>query len=870
MRGVSHIKQLIKLAKWKPFYKEIADDEVMKKRNICLGFFIIMIFALSLSVYAETKLYEGWLPQYSSIIVNDVNYSITHNSQVKVVSFVSPFESAVVDYESCQTMKYYKYCFITNRTSGYDYDRDREIYEVKVSVSSLLPSIKATSKVTPKDIKLLEDVYVSVALENTGEKPAQNVEYSVEFPLGLVIKRAANDSSNIRISGDRLYWNGVVGPGLTSSFSYVLWPFQGIDETLKANVTYEYEEYNFSTSTDYKIKVEGGSGIETLAEFDEDEVEIGEKARFKINITNEYEDKEVIIKNVIITLSDGLNYLNSYRELEKISNGKYKTNIKLRSEETIGWYMEVEPVFSGKLNVSIEFENLTVNANPLGNLEGKNLTLTVSDFEDIVPSIITSYEKYSSSQFGIVSAFLKNENKDLDFVNVNTVLSSDFDVHKNIISPIIKDGVRLKMAAVNFRAPEVTKTTTYKFYFNGTYQTRYGQEKSFSATKEIEVVPIRKVLEITKTATPSTGLKGGNEILIELWIKNIASERKEDISVFETYPGSFQKVRGKSSETDIALDPEERLKIYDYTLKVPMAISTDQATIDSVIRFQDQGFEFVVHKEVNVSIILPEKPDVTISKVAPLELIKGKYANITYVVENNDDSPATNVVITPFKQKEFDIIGHTQLAVGGVNPNSQKNVTLTIMPKQAGSINVVSDQYVFADAYGNTFPGSINSLDVSVSDGESEGGIIIIDKATDVEQAMINKEFEVKIMVQNVGSSLLNFSLQDNNANWLPSLESQKSKMFNYSFSFTETDTDFGTQAQAEYAHKDKVHYAYSNPVEVAFDPTQPANDTQDDSSGDQDEEQDTDSDDTASEESKGFFSRIFSAIGKFFSNLFG
>lgn len=840
----------------------------MKKSWIVLVPFFLLILA---PYCLGESLYSGWLPQYSSIMVNGINYSVTHTPEMEVVSFVSPFESAVVGLETCQSMTYFKYCFDANRSAEYDYDRDRHTYEIQVSISSMLPSLTAKTTVSPSDIKLLEDVFVAVTLENTGEKPAEDVEYLIELPLGLVIKRATNDSSNIRIVGDKLYWNGVVGQGLSKSFSYVIWPFQGMDETLRANVTYHYEEFNFSTTTDFKIDVEGGSGIETEIEWEDSDVAIGEKARFSINLTNEYEDKDIAIHEVIITLDDGLSMHNSQRELEKISDNKYKTYISLRSLSSIEWDVEVKPIYSGKLNVTIDYRNYSVNSNPLGNLPSENITLNVEAWKEIVPRIITNHDRYSSSQFGSVYVLLANNNSEIDFVNVNSVLSSDFEVHKNIISPRIRDGINLKMSSVSFRAPEVSKITVFNLSYNGTYETEYGQRKSFGTTKQIEVVPIKKVINITKTATPSTGLKGGDEVLIELWIQNIASERKKDIAVFENYPGTFEKKRGKTSETKISLDPQERQKVYDYTLKIPMAINTEIVSIDSVVQFKDQGFDFVVHKEVNLSIVLPEKPDLTVTKFAPESMKMGEYAEIKYQISNTENSAAKNLIINPSRQREYDLVDKKRIELDTIPSQTSVNVTFTIMPKVSGSFSINSETYTFTDTHGNSFVGQTNALDVTAIEGSSSSGLLILDKATAINQAQLGEAFEVQLVAQNVGNSTIEFSLNDNNANWMPNLESFQSKTLNYSFEFSSEDESFQTQAEGNYQVNRREHFTYSNPVSVVFDPT-PIEDAPETNQSDSQPEPEDDAEDQEgdeSEEEKGFFAKIFQGIIGFFKGIF-
>jgi len=712
---------------------------------------VLMLILCCYCVTAKTSVFNNWVSDDSHITLNEQTYNISISANSRQVYISGPREAVFVTREDCVSDIYHEFCYNDNRTASYDLDTDRYIQEGSITVYSLLPDLTLNLATDITDNKYFEDVIITATIVNIGDKDAQNVKFLMAIPDGLNIRKALD--SKIDIIGKNVIWTGNLANGLETEFSFSVFAITDFDQTLIANLTYHYEEFNFSETDDIALTADMDDIITIVQEFQEDSIDIDEEDYLILNITNDYEADLITINRIIFNIPEALEFVESNLDIYKVEGTKHHfRRAQIPAQDSYFYKIYVKGVLPGTHNVTAELQDVYIQGISIGDLLNQSDSIIVARPSLITPEIVLSENTTMiSNQFGNVKFLITNNNSNAKFYNISSYLRSNMTESKSYFAHVLPSNKRYLVSDINIRAPVVLKTEKFYINFSGDYTTSFNTTESFNSSVIIRVRPLpNQTWNITKTFTPTTVLKGGDNVTMTVRIKNVGGKILNDVDAHESYPSDFRRYRGDAYEYNMRFLPNDDVALFDYSLVVPYKIPGEKVPIITNVDYNYEGERLTETKEIILTLERPAVPDLQVTRtIRPLTV--GNTSVITYNFTNKHTDELKNIFIDVFKLYEIDQVDSTSVSVSSIQAGATLLYNFTLRSKLAGEIVIPAEQADFEDKYGNVFNKSISAETITIADAKILDAAILIKREHPFD-AVFNETIEVKTEYKNIGN----------------------------------------------------------------------------------------------------------------------
>lgn len=596
------------------------------KRAVLL---LLSLLLLISPVLAEEKvIHDAWHPYQDYFTIGEDYYEVLNDHQldtdrVRIQTLLKRNQASYIitasaeepdeedsiytlASEQCKAEGAYRYCvtdisFDTKNQARSD-EAGRFRYGTHIKIYEEIPEtavLTITKEVAKPTLFYQEDTKVTVTIENTGTLKATNIEYNETLGEGLlVISHKDYDqrlSTKLKKTIPELY------PGNKVTLSYNV---QAIDyvntSTATSSISYNNPDPSTVTkSAPLKIVwpyISAFSLGKTTTDINID---------FPLTYTITNVENDPLEAVLSITLDQGILVKNAGLFEKQGNKLIYEGTIAPESATTLT--ADIYSRFSGTYEVSSNLEVFVNNYNFKAQKDGSYTVET----DTITPSIVLNKVKMRSGEPVTIGFYLKNEDLETPFINIQGWAGSDFFNQTFTLEALAKNREENIIFKPYYPPTTANEAVDHVIAIAGTFQTQNGEQKSFYTERTITVIPKNMSILLTKTISP-TSLKRGEEVTITIDVENVADSGTNFVQVRDEYDSALEQTFGGVSGESY-LYPGEARQLYVYKLRVPYSYTKDNFSTTSFLTAKGQPFTKIT-KTVDVTDPLapgelpPEEP----------------------------------------------------------------------------------------------------------------------------------------------------------------------------------------------------------------------------------------------------------------------
>ncbi|RLE38795.1 hypothetical protein DRJ17_02910 [Candidatus Woesearchaeota archaeon] len=735
----------------------------MKTVNVLMFLYVLLVFVCA--ACADEKIFDRKVYKDDTIEIDDNIYTIsTDQYDTKIVLFDE--QSFVVDIGSCEDSPdgQYRFCFTNVSYAPEDLKIDpitnKGYPALKLVVYSYAPKIKVERTLDKKKLFVGDEVKATVVIENRGEEAASDVTYEEILPEGISIVEVTNGAY---LYGRKLMWKKTIGGRRAMSFTYTFRVDSELDAKVKAETRYVY------ASTERSLTITNWYRTEALLKIDMSlspaSVGITEKSKLFLKIINNL-DSDVDVKSVKLTLPKLVSVLDSagFRRIDARYPTQYSTSFLLDEYDEKDFELELRGNYLGRYEILLEVEYSSKGEDFVNKVKK---VFTVKS-KKLKPIIEFSNKVLGSGLKGSVKAILENPDKAARYYNINVNFTSGlFDAEPVMLDVISEGGSRIPLN-IEFKAPKVSKKTSYSLKMEGSYQTITGETLQFSKTSSVSVIPIDEAFKISRSFEPRV-LSPGKTITIRTMIENMLDRRFTDLNIMDSYDSAFELVEGKTS-TRTHIDGNQKKTVYIYKLNAPMSASIKNYAISTQITFfaDDHFYNITKLGSFNLKGI---NPRLSVSRRVTRPFVEGSLTEVEYTVTNTGDCVVNNIVID-LLQPDFDLVNSEKdYRIDNLAKGSRQRFKVLMRPKKSGRLELKQNVFSYLDTLLREHTGMIGRMNVDVIKGKLTGPVIMIAKTIEAGNTTIE--------VFNQGNAT-NVELIDGDKRYSFAINFAEKKIFSY------------------------------------------------------------------------------------------
>lgn len=477
------------------------------------------------------------------------------------------------------------------------YEAGKELFGFNLVTYTLIPELKVTRSAKPSEAEVGEETTISVTLENEGEKPIEYIEYTELIPEAL--KPRAIDGM-IR-NGNFTYELNLLAPGREKIFQYRLEPQQYESISVEPHVTYVYDSQRKEADVG-KLTLKVTDPLKISSKLGDTKLGVNEKTTYTLAIENE--ETYGIKYDVRVELPPGIETSDLFRFKEDGLLYTYSDLLSAGDEEELS--------FSLRTPVTGEYAfNVTVSADINGFLFSKEREVAFStDTQKLAPRILFSQtdNKVFEGQAATISVYLENNEPDSSYINIEGIIESDFFT-REVSSEVVVAGEEQLIEEFVITAPVVEERTNKELVFSGTYETRQGEELSFSRTLTIAVEPTADLFTVVHKPNTTT-VQRGHAVKFAVEVTNDAG-RYVFADIHDVLSPGVNVFSGNNF-AEISFEENEQREVYLYELIVPEDFREDTLVITTRLQEEDSALtqeytSSIAVTEGSINVVVPEE-----------------------------------------------------------------------------------------------------------------------------------------------------------------------------------------------------------------------------------------------------------------------
>lgn len=747
---------------------------------------------------------------------------------------------------------------------SYDYDEDEDKFFFTINISRKEPIITVERDIDYNAFFVGEEGTISVTITNTGD-PTSDVTYVDEFPSTIEITET---DGVCKKQGNSIVWSGHLNPDETKECEYKI---EGTAEThayLSAKLTY-FDGFNIEEEyvSPFWIDFYPVLGVQTqiIKEYDVDEdyadldfeddnedIQIGEKARLIVNISNDKYDNEMTVRSFKIYIPSGLDYLGpaTIRATQDGKNTAMYFTQMTQKDDYLEWSgdlnnnetalrskrfaLEFRPKRSGTYNFIIEADYETESASGLS-------------FENYVDQ---HFDKMSVTDKGVkMRVYLQDEDKryshrrelvddeaeEIEAMNKERIrvslqnlnaYASIKDITMNLLTNLTPlENIRIDRMnksqgytthSIVFNVPQVDKETTMKLNITTEYTTEYGEHNINSSEFEFKIKPYKEV-EITHEIGETT-IEEGEETTITTKVTNNRLVELFGLEVKDIVPAELN-AEGVTGQT-IVLQKDTDVDVYTYKITAPDVDTRKYFVINTTAKYFDKDYgEERFTSETAIITVEPRKPDISFERTLEEdEVAQGEIFDISYTVTNDEDKFALKNLKIYFPiQEEFDLVGTTSYFIEKLDPGETIEIWNTHRARAKiaqDSLEMIESEVWFEDDYGNEFYEYTGTDTIDVNKGNMFGPVIL---AQLIAPAKANQtaEFLSILKIANLGDVTSEISLEEDSNVKTDTIKKQSTKQMKTTRKYSDIGTETIYSPIITYNYHNLLFTTTANPASV-------------------------------------------------------
>ena len=744
---------------------------MMKKKIFILQIiFFILICALAQGAVEKFNdwVYDGDIITIDKEIfkfrISDTlqDIQVTHNSNVYPVKI-----------GSCEDGRKIRICF--NETFADPFYDDRR---ARVKISYHAPNITISRETDKPSVEISDDIDFSVVMKNEGDLEAESLSYIDSFPPGISITSISRDCSRGR--DNSVIYSGTLKRGEKVSCSYTVVPTTETDVKLKAQIDYydgfkEQRIYssliNIKSTSLFKITanrvktIPGGNDTYKyeFTSLEKSDIEVGEKFRLQLNITNQVEDA-LNFDRLEIKLPPQMNVEYTNMKNEK---GVYIWSGTLPSNTTKEFTFLITPAEDGNFELVYSTYLKKKGSKQVISLENNKINFQIKNGGLALTSSLDTKNIFDSGKEIFLSFQAQNTHNYMDVKDIRAAITSTLLNTPPIYIKSIESNKSALVYKTVFISPEISSQTTYKVKMEVNYSTESGVKKTKTKEWSIAIKPLSDI-EIKKTIS-KTKITEGDDVGVIVKVKNTRSKPIYSVRIEENLPYNLSR-NGKTTAFIDMIMPGEIKNAYSYTIHTPKVKNKTSLQLNTTLSFYEESGisgettqkSITLLKPSNV-VINPKKISLSIKKSADYTTIDlGELAKVTYTIENKDTETAHDIRFEFSTARYVDLVGEHDYYLERLEPGEvvtfQKEM---IRPKKSGRYNAGETMIHFKDMDGNNFNYTINTLVLNVKERPLAGPAIILSKKVSPTALDEGDVMNMTLTAENIGDEPADIDVVD-------------------------------------------------------------------------------------------------------------
>jgi hypothetical protein len=696
-------------------------------------------------------------------------------------------------------------------------DTTKKEYKAKIRGISLAPEISITRTFSDDEVIIGDKVQVSVLITNNGGY-ARGIVYNDSYPENMRVV----DADDITASGNCAIWAGNLEAGGTTSFTYSILANGSFEGGFVASLSY-MKGNTPKTIYSSSLRLKSILPLEILARISSSSAYLEQPENLTINITNV--GPATITPTVEISFDPGIEVSSYPYKFAKTGNSTYRWSEELRKVNLSARNISSQFVFFFKgikadpmsITVKSKYEDIYGVKRNLSDIK-RDIIITNKGIK--VRSTFAD-SQLEPNQIKKLKVWVQNLNPYSPITNVyvktNTSIAYVNDAYFGVIQP----SEQITAADTTFYAPDVASAEGYLLLANVTYQTADGKNYSEQYKDTLTVRPTPEVSIIT---SPEVGsIKGGEELVISVSVKNPRITELRRVAIAEQIPGEFL-VSGPT-EKIVTLRAGETSAIYMFTVTAPKLQTEKEFLINTTLSYSEKDAEeYFISPKTYASAasskikVRPEEFTLLATKsITAVDVYKGNVVGTKYVVTNpTTDKTARNIVITFPVQMELDSAGSRAYEISSLSPGESAVVENAeeIRPKYTGTLALAQANMTYTNEYGYPFSALSSAASLAVKAKDADSPMVVIWKSAPL--SVNNTDtFVVNLTLSNIGAKDANVKLSDDGKNWSFALKAGENISRQYTKQIAETGARKLPQATASYAYGGEAYVTGSNLPEV-------------------------------------------------------
>lgn len=312
---------------------------------VILSFFLILNTS-PIHALVTKELYNDWAESSTNIIAGSKNFSVIANKNQDGVSLISTVFSTLLDNGTCVDKENLYLCLSDYRFKGYNQALDRAVNEYHIIISEKLAEIEIIRGFEKTDFQIGETISVKTSIQNIGDYPATNINFSDSFTNLTIIKAVGLNNLPHKV-----YWKGSLDPNEKKEFVYWFTAVGKADFDSVAIAEYISSDNPLISKSDLIRIVVPDYEMGLFTNLTETNISIDDYAGYFMNVSNMDETYEILV-TLRLKISPGIKvyYNDTFREIEDYV---YQASIVLDPGTYWNYTVLVKPETTGKKKLSL-------------------------------------------------------------------------------------------------------------------------------------------------------------------------------------------------------------------------------------------------------------------------------------------------------------------------------------------------------------------------------------------------------------------------------------------------------------------------------------------------------------------------------------
>jgi uncharacterized repeat protein (TIGR01451 family) len=736
-------------------------------RTLIKVVFLVVLLISSFSVFAATGeelITDSWFYEGDKIHLSGYDFTIDISGNKVYINYDNGYY--LLDSGDCESKEITKICY-NDKT----YDSSKEEDKVQLKFYTVFPVISITRTIEDNSLSIGDYSTISIELENTGLRTAENIVYEEILPEILEIKQFSDD---FEIIDNRIRWTGILDVGESKLLNYDIKGKKIGTTSYKATTTYN-DGFTEKESSSSSLSVTVSSPQTITITTNSTSISVGDMIDLDINIKNSQSSK-ITVSNLEIYLPD--NFYVDYVDDDSTQSeeNKFIWNGDLDYNESKNFDFKIRARYDGKQDILVK-GNL-IKDNIAADFE-EDKSITVQEKELIIKTLITKETNIDSSttsgitisstddkemesfQEGRFLVYVQNPYPSMTLKNMVISVNSPVAKISGISIDELKPNENKKVIDRTIVAPEVKSSEKLKIITKAEFSSEYNQEYSEILEEDLVINPIKDIT--IKQDLSSSNPEEGDEVKVTVSIKNNREINLYNIYVIDTIPREL-KVKGLTSKT-LDLNSGEEVDVYEYTVKLPFTGNeTTLYLLNTTVIYEDNIRKYTIDESSKLNAKI-NTPDIDFKKdISETSALIGENVDTEYTVENEDTQIIKNIKIKfPYIQRaayldyyEYNI---SQIDAGDIVTIS--NTERIIFFDNKTSINIPETTIYYEDSFGNKYSKKSKKESIDIEHASFVQPFLVVDRIVN-KTSTDEESVKTKIIIENIGEKGTEFTIFEN------------------------------------------------------------------------------------------------------------